>query len=82
MMQHASYIAIGDSFSEGYGDERADGSLRGWADLVALGLAFADAPGVVTYANLAIRGRKLAPIIGAQLDAALAQHPTVDQVGG
>ena len=38
---YASYIAIGDSFTEGVGDERRDGSVRGWADLVALGLALA-----------------------------------------
>lgn len=33
------YVAIGDSFTEGVGDERPDGSVRGWADLVAQGLA-------------------------------------------
>ena len=35
----ASYAAIGDSFTEGMGDELPDGTPRGWADLVALGLA-------------------------------------------
>ncbi|MCA1943472.1 MAG: SGNH/GDSL hydrolase family protein, partial [Yonghaparkia sp.] len=29
-----SYAAIGDSFTEGMGDERPDGTPRGWADLV------------------------------------------------
>lgn len=77
-----SYIAIGDSFSEGYGDERPDGTPRGWADLVALGLALASAPATVTYANLAIRGRKLTPIVGEQLDAALAQHPQLLSLNG
>ena len=36
-----SYVAIGDSFTEGVGDERADGTVRGWADLVATALALA-----------------------------------------
>lgn len=36
---YTSYAAIGDSFSEGVGDERPDGTPRGWADLVAQGLA-------------------------------------------
>ncbi len=29
------FVAIGDSFTEGVGDELADGSVRGWADLFA-----------------------------------------------
>lgn len=28
----ASYVAIGDSFTEGVGDELPDGRVRGWAD--------------------------------------------------
>jgi lysophospholipase L1-like esterase len=68
------YVAIGDSFTEGVGDELPDGSVRGWADLVAAGLAAV--PGEpVHYANLAVRGRLLAPIVTGQLDAALALSP-------
>jgi lysophospholipase L1-like esterase len=68
------YVAIGDSFTEGVGDEQPDGSVRGWADLVAAGLAAA--PGdPVHYANLAIRGRLLDPIVTEQLEAALALDP-------
>jgi lysophospholipase L1-like esterase len=68
------YVAIGDSFTEGVGDELPDGRSRGWADLVASGLA--DATGeTVHYANLAIRGRLLEPIATTQLDAALALSP-------
>ncbi|GAA3195228.1 SGNH/GDSL hydrolase family protein [Dactylosporangium siamense] len=67
------YVAIGDSFSEGMGDERADGTPRGWADLVAAAL-IADDPSW-QYANLAIRGRLLEPIVTTQLDAALAMSP-------
>jgi hypothetical protein len=66
-----SYVAIGDSFTEGVGDDLPGGGVRGWADLVALGLARADAQ-PFRYANLAIRGRKLAPLIAEQLEPALA----------
>jgi len=78
---YTSYVAIGDSFTEGVGDELPDGRVRGWADLVATGLAAAaDEP--VLYANLAIRGRKLAPIVGEQLDAALGMHPQLLSING
>ncbi|TQS44689.1 SGNH/GDSL hydrolase family protein [Cryptosporangium phraense] len=70
------YAAIGDSFTEGVGDVRPDGTLRGWADRVAEGLAAAAPP--VEYANLAIRGRLLRPIVTGQLDAALALDPLPD----
>ncbi|MFC4857714.1 SGNH/GDSL hydrolase family protein [Actinophytocola glycyrrhizae] len=68
------YVAIGDSFTEGVGDELADGTSRGWADLVASGLASATGE-TVRYANLAVRGRLLEPIATTQLDAALALSP-------
>jgi lysophospholipase L1-like esterase len=76
-----SYVAVGDSFTEGVGDERPDGSVRGWADLVALGLALAS-PEPVGYANLAIRGRLLAPIVAGQMDAALALRPQLLSING
>jgi lysophospholipase L1-like esterase len=78
---YTSYVAVGDSFTEGVGDERADGSVRGWADLVALGLALAS-PTPVRYANLAIRGRLLAPIVTGQMDAALALRPQLLSING
>jgi lysophospholipase L1-like esterase len=68
------FVAIGDSFTEGLGDELPDGSLRGWADLVAAGLAVAQAE-PVQYANLAIRGRLLEPIVTEQLERALSLSP-------
>ncbi|SNY30486.1 SGNH/GDSL hydrolase family protein [Paractinoplanes atraurantiacus] len=68
------YVAIGDSFTEGLGDGLPDGSERGWADLVASGLAAAEGK-PVQYANFAIRGRLLEPIVTEQLDAALALSP-------
>lgn len=68
------YAAIGDSFTEGVGDELPDGTVRGWADLVAAGLAVAGG-GPIRYANLAVRGRLLEPIVTGQLEAALALRP-------
>ncbi|MBC7723446.1 MAG: SGNH/GDSL hydrolase family protein [Burkholderiaceae bacterium] len=78
---YSSYAAIGDSFTEGVGDDLPDGTVRGWADLVALGLAAAS-PGTVTYANLAIRGRLLAPIIAEQLAPAIALSPDLLSING
>jgi lysophospholipase L1-like esterase len=69
------YVAIGDSFTEGVGDEDADGAPRGWADLVAQGWANASAQ-PVQYANFAIRGKLVWPIVEEQLEPALALKPT------
>lgn len=76
------YAAIGDSFSEGVGDELPDGSVRGWTDLVAAGLStgLAARGETLEYANLAIRGRLLRPIVTTQLDAALALRPAADLI--
>ncbi|WP_420813915.1 SGNH/GDSL hydrolase family protein, partial [Phytoactinopolyspora endophytica] len=69
-------VSIGDSFTEGVGDELADGTVRGWADLVATGLAIGQ--GVpIEYANLAIRGKLIEPIVREQLEPALALEPTI-----
>jgi lysophospholipase L1-like esterase len=86
-MDFRSYAAIGDSFTEGVGDELPDGGVRGWADLVALGLALAarERHGADTefgYANLAIRGRLLGPIVDEQLDAAIALRPDLLSLNG
>jgi len=74
------FVALGDSFTEGVGDSRADGSVRGWADRVAEGLALHH--GEIEYANLAIRGRLLDAIIEEQLPAALALQPTLLSFNG
>ncbi|WP_281453123.1 SGNH/GDSL hydrolase family protein [Paenarthrobacter nitroguajacolicus] len=73
----ARYVALGDSFTEGVGDDdptRPNG-VRGWADIVAGQLAQSN-PGF-GYANLAIRGRKLRQIMAEQVDAAVAMKPTL-----
>ncbi|HEX5858126.1 MAG TPA: SGNH/GDSL hydrolase family protein [Microbacterium sp.] len=68
-------VAIGDSFTEGIGDPEPslpDGH-RGWADRVAEVLA-----GQVddfAYANLAVRGKLIAQIVGEQVEPALALKP-------
>lgn len=74
-MDAVRFVAIGDSFTEGMGDERADGSARGWADLVASGWA-ADRGEPISYANLAIRGKLMWQIVREQLEPALALRPT------
>jgi lysophospholipase L1-like esterase len=74
-MASIRYVAIGDSFTEGVGDEREDGIARGWADIAAQG--WADAGGEsIEYANLAIRGKLIWPIVREQLEPALALKPT------
>jgi lysophospholipase L1-like esterase len=70
---------VGDSFTEGVGDERPDGSVRGWSDRVAEGLAVHGGEHVF-YANFAIRGRLLAAIAGEQMDAALSLSPRPDLI--
>lgn len=73
-MEWSSFIAVGDSFTEGLEDGPAtDGHYVGWADRVARGLAAHD-PGV-RYANLAVRGRLLDEVVAEQLVVALAQRP-------
>ncbi|MGB4779304.1 SGNH/GDSL hydrolase family protein [Microbacterium sp.] len=79
-MASVRYVAIGDSFTEGVGDELPApiapwGPVRGWADLVAQG--WADSRGEpIEYANLAIRGKLVWPIVAQQLESALALRPT------
>ncbi|MDQ0645451.1 SGNH/GDSL hydrolase family protein [Microbacterium murale] len=74
-MSDVRFVAIGDSFTEGVGDELPDGRVRGWADIAAQG--WADAVGhTIQYANLAIRGKLAWPIIEQQLEPALALNPT------
>jgi lysophospholipase L1-like esterase len=68
-----TFVALGDSFTEGLEDVRPDGSYRGWADLVAAELA-RTAPDF-RYANLAVRGRTLQRIKDEQLPLAEAMTP-------
>jgi lysophospholipase L1-like esterase len=72
-----SFLALGDSFTEGLNDVRRDGSMAGWADRFAVALDEAR-PGL-RYANLAVRGRLLDQIVRDQLPIALDERP--DLVG-
>ena len=65
----ASYIAIGDSFTEGMNDAVPGGGFRGWADRLAVIMA-GEYPHL-RYANLAIRGKLLRQIVDEQVPAAL-----------
>lgn len=69
----SSFVAIGDSFTEGMDDSRPDGTYRGWADLVAERLAEVT-PGF-RYANLAVRGRLFDAVVDEQVPMALRSAP-------
>jgi hypothetical protein len=71
-----SFVAIGDSFSEGLDDpwKAGDGLYRGWADRVAEVFAARDAS--FRYANLAVRGRKIDAIAAEQVPRALELAPS------
>ena len=73
-MAWRSFVAMGDSFTEGMDDPYPDGTFRGWADLVAARLAV-DAGPDFGYANLAIRGRLLERVVAEQLEPTLAMRP-------
>ena len=77
---YRSYIAIGDSFSEGLEDRRPDGTYRGWADLVAAELAAREP--AFRYANLAVRGRRLHEIREVQVPACTAMDPDLITLAG
>ncbi|MYS79397.1 SGNH/GDSL hydrolase family protein [Embleya scabrispora] len=68
-----SYVAIGDSFTEGVGDPGPDGKFLGWADRFAARLAV-EQPGL-RYANLAVRGKLLHQIVEEQVPLAIAARP-------
>ncbi|MEU5919807.1 SGNH/GDSL hydrolase family protein [Streptomyces sp. NPDC004288] len=76
-----SLVAVGDSFTEGMSDLNADGSYRGWADVLAGRLA-ARSPGF-RYANLAVRGKLIGQIVEEQVGlAAGMKADVVTLVGG
>ncbi|GLU46351.1 SGNH/GDSL hydrolase family protein [Nocardiopsis ansamitocini] len=68
-----SYVALGDSFTEGLSDPHPDGGFRGWADRFAEHLA--DQGREVRYANLAVRGKLLRQILADQLPRAVELAP-------
>ncbi|HEV3067603.1 MAG TPA: SGNH/GDSL hydrolase family protein, partial [Streptosporangiaceae bacterium] len=75
-----SFVAIGDSFTEGLNDPAPGGGFRGWADRLATLLA-AEYPGL-RYANLAVRGKLLREIVAEQVPAAAAMSPGLVSFAG
>jgi lysophospholipase L1-like esterase len=73
-VRRQSFVAVGDSFTEGMSDAYPDGTYRGWADLVAARLAIEAGPDF-GYANLAIRGRLFEQVVADQVPSALAMRP-------
>ncbi|WP_066364181.1 SGNH/GDSL hydrolase family protein [Herbidospora mongoliensis] len=70
---YGSFVALGDSFTEGLSDPGVNGAYRGWADRVAEVLA-AQNPSF-GYANLAIRGRMLDQVVAEQVPRAIEMRP-------
>ncbi|PZU39495.1 MAG: glycosyl transferase [Microbacterium sp.] len=79
----ASFVALGDSLTEGLCDtsRMPPGQYRGWADRLAQLLAHAregDTP--LAYANLAVRSRRVRDLVDEQLPMALALRPDLVSV--
>ncbi|GAA0369689.1 SGNH/GDSL hydrolase family protein [Microbispora corallina] len=81
-MGYTSFVAVGDSFTEGLNDPPVDGPVgglgevqrfRGWADRVAERLALTE-PGF-RYANLAVRGKLIDQIVQDQVPLAVEMKP-------
>jgi lysophospholipase L1-like esterase len=69
-----SYVALGDSFTEGLDDlTAADGGYRGWADRFAEQLATRQPD--LRYANLAVRGKTLQQVADDQVPVAISLRP-------
>jgi lysophospholipase L1-like esterase len=73
-MEIGSFVALGDSFTEGLDDPRpGQAGYRGWADRFA-GMLAEHRPGL-RYANLAVRGKLLGQVADEQVPAAVAMAP-------
>ncbi|GAA2790777.1 SGNH/GDSL hydrolase family protein [Saccharopolyspora taberi] len=70
-----SFVALGDSFTEGLDDLRPDGGYRGWADRLAEHLATANPR--LRYANLAVRGKLIRQIVDDQVPQAIEFGPSL-----
>ncbi|MYW64913.1 SGNH/GDSL hydrolase family protein [Streptomyces sp. SID8379] len=72
------FASLGDSLTEGIGDLGSDGRWRGWAALLAEGLA-PDQVGV-EFRNFAVIGAQTGDVLARQLPAALASAPDLVSV--
>jgi lysophospholipase L1-like esterase len=76
-----SFVAVGDSFTEGMDDPNPSGEgYRGWADLVAARLA--EQHRGFCYANLAVRGKLIGQILDDQVPLAAAMRPDLVTLAG
>ncbi|MEO3750461.1 SGNH/GDSL hydrolase family protein [Streptomyces sp. B6B3] len=76
-----SFVALGDSFTEGMSDALPDGTYQGWADRLARRLAAGQVD--FRYANLAVRGKLIGQIAREQVPVAAAMNADlVTLVGG
>lgn len=76
--RYSTYVALGDSSTEGLDDPDGAGGFRGWADRLAEQVAVSS-PGL-RYANLAVRGRLAGQVRAEQLAPALALRPDLATV--
>lgn len=74
-----SYVAVGDSFTEGLQDPAPEGGFRGWADQLAETLAATSRAGdsPFRYANIAVRGKLIRQIVDDQIPQAGAMNPAL-----
>ncbi|MEV6739998.1 SGNH/GDSL hydrolase family protein [Streptomyces sp. NPDC051104] len=76
-MRPLRFVSLGDSLTEGVGDPVGD-TWRGWAALLADGLAPADSP--AEFTNLAVSGAQTRDVLERQTPAALDLRPDVVSV--
>ncbi|MDY0813547.1 SGNH/GDSL hydrolase family protein [Kitasatospora purpeofusca] len=80
---YRSYVAVGDSFTEGMCDDlRPDGHYRGWADRLAARLAAEHPADGFRYANLAVRGKLIGQIHDEQVERAADLGPELVTLAG
>ncbi|MFD5080205.1 SGNH/GDSL hydrolase family protein [Streptomyces sp. NPDC058371] len=84
-MRALRFVALGDSLTQGVGDPVGEG-WRGWAALLAGGLAPVDAPvdaavdAAVEFTNLAASGAQTRDVLERQTPAGLALRPDIVSV--
>ncbi|GAA5111159.1 SGNH/GDSL hydrolase family protein [Haloechinothrix salitolerans] len=78
--RYDSFVAIGDSFTEGMSDTHPAGGYRGWADLLATRLA--ETRPRLRYANLAIRGKVVGQIAEDQVPSAASMRADLVSFAG
>ncbi|MFI1163922.1 SGNH/GDSL hydrolase family protein [Streptomyces sp. NPDC020801] len=76
-MRPLRFVALGDSLTEGVGD-RAGGGWRGWAELLAGGLA--GDPTAVEFTKLAVSGAQTRDVLDRQTPAGLELRPDLVSV--